>query len=110
MQNGIEKLYYDNTGELERVNEVKDNMGAGLCVEYYKNSKISSISIRIDNLNVDAYRYNEEGKLEKVFIMDEDNAIGIDYVSIKDKIPAYRQKYNLEKMNEEILQYGKPIY
>ncbi|MBD5090149.1 MAG: suppressor of fused domain protein [Clostridiales bacterium] len=109
LQNGIEKLYYDNTGELERVNEVKDNMGAGLCVEYYKNSKISSISILIDNLNVDAYCYNEEGKLEKVFIMDEDNAIGIDYVSIKDKIPAYRQKYNLEKMNEEILQYGKPI-
>lgn len=110
LQNGIEKTYYDNTGELERVNEIKDNMGSGLCVEYYKNGKISSISILIGNVNVDYYSYNEEGKLRKVYVMDDKNEIGIDWISIKDKIPAYRKKYNLEKINEKILKNMNDIF
>lgn len=109
LQDGIEKIYYDFTGELERINEVHNNMGYGLCIEYYKSGKISSISILVHNLNVDSYSYNENGKLEKVRIMNENNAVGINYSFIKDKMQILRKRYSLEKLNEEILEYGKPI-
>lgn len=109
IQDGIEKVYYDFTGELERINEIKNNRGYGLCIEYYKNGKISSISILIYDVNVDSYFYDEAGKLEEVNIMDKDNAIGINYSFIEDKIAELRKKYDLKKLNEEILKYGKPI-
>lgn len=37
LQQGIEKIYCDDTGKLERVSEVKQNRGNGLSIEYYKN-------------------------------------------------------------------------
>lgn len=47
LQDGIERLYYDFTGELERINEVHNNMGCGLCIEYYKSGKISSMRLML---------------------------------------------------------------
>lgn len=103
LQNGIEKEYYDNTGELERIGEVKDNMGYGLSVEYYKSGKIRSISLLYDTVNFDSYSYDEEGMLEEIYIMNEDNSFGISYSSIKSKILELRKKYDLEKLNKEVL-------
>lgn len=103
LQNGIEKEYYDNTGELERVSEVKDNMGYGLSIEYYKSGKIRSISLVFHTVNFDSYSYDENGILEKVYVMNEDNSFGINYFAIKDKILELREKYNLDKLNKEVL-------
>lgn len=106
LQDGIEKIYYDFTGELETIHEVKDNMSNGLSIEYYKSGKIRNIAIVINNLCIDFYSYDEEGKQEKVFIMDENEW---HYCLVKDKIPELRKKYDLRKLNEEILEYGKPV-
>ena len=51
----------------------------------------------------------EMGELEEVSFMNESNAFGISYCSIKDKIPKLREKYNLKELNEEILKYGKTV-
>lgn len=107
LQNGIEKEYYDDTGELEHIGEVKDNMGYGLFVEYYKNGKIRSISLVFDTVNFDSYSYDENGFLEEVYIMNDSNSFGIDYFSIKDKILEIRSKYDLEKLNEDVLSKKK---
>ena len=109
VRNGIEKTYYGFTGELECINEVKDNMGNGLAMEFYKNGKVMSISTTIDNLIIDSYSYSEDGKLAKVDIWGMENSIGINYSRVKEKIPVLRKRYDLEKLNEEILQYGIPI-
>lgn len=103
LQNGIEKEYYDITGELERVGEVKDNIGYGLSIEYYKNGKIRSISLVFHTVNFDSYSYDEKGMLKEVYIMNEDNSFGINYSAIKDKIFELREKYNLDKLNKEVL-------
>lgn len=103
LMNGIEKEYYDNTGELERIGQVKNNMGYGLCVEYYKNGKVSSISLVYNTVNFDSYSYDEQGVLQEIYIMNENNSFGISYSLIKDKIFELREKYSLEKLNEEIL-------
>ena len=107
LKEGIEKNYYDFTGELESVNEMKDNSGNGLSVEYYKNGKIKSISTVINDLNIDSYLYDEDGNLVQVSLMKENGSIGINYAYIKDKLPDLREKYDLEKMNREILESGK---
>ncbi|MCR4802099.1 MAG: hypothetical protein K5895_03735, partial [Lachnospiraceae bacterium] len=75
------------------------NMGNGLAIEYYKNGKIKSISIIVNNLNTDSYSYNEKGELENVNIMNRNNTFGLNYSLIKDKLMVLRQKYNLEKLN-----------
>ena len=109
VKNGIEKTYYGFTGELECINEVKENMGNGLAMEFYKSGKVMSISTTIDNLIIDSYSYSEEGELEEISIWGKDNSIGINYSRVKEKIPELRKRYDLEKLNEEILQYGIPM-
>ena len=84
-------------------------MGNGLAMEFYKSGKVMSISTTIDNLIIDSYSYSEEGELEEVSIWGKDNSIGINYSRVKEKIPELRKRYDLEKLNEEILQYGIPI-
>lgn len=106
-KNGIEKVYYDYTGELEAIQEVKDNLVDGLSIEYYKSGKIQSIEITIDNLGIDSYVYDEDGNVVEKKKAEEDN---IHYLCVRKRILQYREKYDLDKMNEEILKYGKPIH
>lgn len=91
LQNGIEKEYYDATGELERIGEVKDNMGYGLSVEYYKSGKIRSISLVYHTVNFDSYSYDENGVLEEIYTINENDSFGISYSSIKYKISELRK-------------------
>lgn len=103
---GLEKVYNNETGELESVNEKKYNMSNGLSIEYYENGKIKSISTNIDNCLIDFYDYDENGNISSTSFLDEKD---IHYCLVKNKIPELREKYNLEKLNKEILKYGKPI-
>ncbi len=107
---GLRKEYDDIYGMLESVKEVRHNKINGLGFEYHRNGKIASISINIDNLAIDYCFYDEIGKLTEEFYLSEPFYIlGIDTSRIKEKIPAMREKYNLKKLNEEILKFGKPM-
>lgn len=108
LREGVEKEYYDNTGELSAVTEMKNNRAYGLHIEYYKSGKISSISTIIGEVFIDIYSYDEDGKLKRVTNISRENAIGINYKAIEDKIPALREEYDLEKISEEILS-GKGV-
>lgn len=103
---GLEKVYNNETGELESVNEKKYNMSNGLSIEYYKNGKIKSISTNINNCLIDFYDYDENGNISATSFLDEKD---IHYCLVKNKIPELREKYNLEKLNKEILKHGKSI-
>lgn len=106
LKNGIEKFYYDYTGELESVHEVKCNVSNGLSIEYYKTGTIRCIAIMVDNLCIDFYSYHENGEQDEVWFMDEKE---LHYPLVKNKIPTFREKYDIKKLNEEILKYGKPV-
>ena len=109
LREGIEKTYYDNTGELEIVNEVKNNNGYGLAVEYYKSGRIKSISFLVDTVNADGYIYDETGNILIHEIMNEENSFGIAFCHIKEKLDELRRAYDLEKINEDIQKYGEKI-
>jgi len=107
---GIRKDYDNIHDVLESVMEVRHNKANGLGFEYYRNGRIASISISIDDIAIDYCFYDETGKLTKEFYLSEPFYIsGIDTSGIKEKIPAVREKYDLKKLNEEILKYGKPM-
>ena len=89
---GLRKEYDDIYGMLESVKEVRHN-------------KINGLGLAIDYCF-----YDEIGKLTEEFYLSEPFYIlGIDTSRIKEKIPAMREKYNLKKLNEEILKFGKPM-
>ena len=107
---GIRKEYNNIYDVLESVTEVRHNKANGLGFEYYRNGRIASISISIDDIAIDYYFYDETGKLTTKFILPEPyDILGINILGIRDKILEVREKYNLEKLNEEILKYGRPM-
>lgn len=107
---GIRKEYNNIHNVLEAVIEVKHNKTNGLGFEYYRNGRIASIGISIDDIYIDYYLYDETGKLTKEYHVSEPyDTFEIRISGIKEKIPAIGEKYNLKKLNEEILKYGKPM-
>ena len=106
MMEGIEKIYNHESGKLEAIYEKKHNLDNGLSIEYYENGKIKNIFTTIDNLLIDFYDYDENGCVSSKGYMDEND---IHYRIVKDKISELRDKYNLEKLNEEILEFGNLI-
>ncbi|MDE6912894.1 MAG: hypothetical protein K2P35_04270 [Lachnospiraceae bacterium] len=107
---GIRKEYDNIHDVLETVIEVKHNKANGLGFDYHRNGRIASIGISIDDIDIDYYLYDETGKLMKEFHVSEPyDTFEIRISGIKEKIPAIREKYNLKKINEEILKYGKPM-
>jgi len=94
---GIERTYYDETGELKEENETDHNTVNGLAKEYYKNGNIKCKSIVIHNAFIDSIRYDEEGNIITKKIMSEnENICHID----KNEINEYREKYKSEMQVE----------
>ena len=92
---GIEKVYYDDTGELAAVNEVSKNTLNGISTEYYKSGKIMHKSIVLGNAHIDTISYDEEGNIiERVSISKDNPPPGI-YLDW-EKIEEFRKKYVLE--------------
>lgn len=107
---GVTKEYNDRSGILETAMEMKQNKVNGLEFGYYENGKIASISIWVENVEIDYCHYDEAGRLTEQFILPEPyDILGINMLGIRDKILEVRKKYNLEKLNEEILKYGRPM-
>lgn len=107
---GIRKEYDNIRDVLESVIEVSRNKANGLSFEYHRNGKIASVGLWINDVCIDYYLYDETGKLTKEFHESEPyDTHAIRFSGIKEKLPAMREKYNLKKLNEEILKYGKPM-
>lgn len=102
LREGLEKGYYDFTGELERIGEIQNNRAYGLSIEFYKSGRVRAIYTIIAEVIIDIYNYNEDGELESKEIMSKENAMGINYRAIEDRIPALRELYDLEQINEDI--------
>jgi len=107
VRSGVEKHYYEETGELEQINQIENNVGKGISIEYYKNGKIRSISLLVNNLNIDSYEYNEEGQLESKYVYSDERVLGINHLALKEQLIELREKFNLEMINEEIMKYGR---
>lgn len=107
LREGISKEYYDFTGELSVVTEMKNNQAYGLCIGYYKNGRIRSISTIIGEVIIDTCLYDEAGKLKSKQIMRRENAIGINYTILEKKIAALRAVYDLDKINEGVFEICK---
>lgn len=94
-KDGIEKSYYDNTGELMEVNEVRCNTVYGLSKEYYRNGKLKSASTVINNVTIDVIYYDSEWKIVKEQYLKDDEFI---YKLHKNKIQEFREKYDLKSI------------
>ena len=90
---GIERTYYDETGELMEENETDHNTVNGLAKEYYKNGNIKYKSIVIRNTTIDSIMYDEEGNIIRKKTMSENDH---GYFRLKNKIDEYRERYKLE--------------
>lgn len=92
-QQGKERVYYDDTGELMTENDMDHNTICGLQKVFYKSGKIKSKSIALRNLHVDIITYDEDGNIINRQTISEDDPIfgsRIDWA----KIAEYRTKYN----------------
>lgn len=108
LREGIEKVYYEETGELEQINQVEDNVCKGLGIEFYKSGQISSISLFSNDIPMDYYIYSEDGKLEKEYIYKGEIISGIIHTfREKSEIVELRKKIDLSKIHDEITKYGK---
>lgn len=103
LREGWKREYYDLTGELMSATEMKNNRAYGLHVEYYKSGKISSVSTIIKEVFIDSYDYDENGNLVSKSVLSKENAIGINYKYLEDKIPALRALYDLEKISADMI-------
>ena len=89
---GIEKTYYEDTGELQGVFEMERNTVNGIAKEFYKNGKMQCQSIVINNQYINTIYYDEEGNVTEIYEMQPDD---MEYSVVKDRIPIYREKYKL---------------
>lgn len=91
---GIEKVYYEETGELMEQNEIKRNYKDGLVKEFYKSGNLKSICIVIKNIFIYEVSYDEFGNItDKKYSLSQDQLNSPIYDDIRDKIDIYMEKY-----------------
>lgn len=103
LREGWRREYYDGTGLLMSETQMKNNRAYGLHIEYYESGKVSSVSTIIGEVFIDSYDYDEYGNLVSKSVLSKENAIGINYKYLEDKIPDLRALYDLEKISAEII-------
>lgn len=62
-RNGMEKVYYEITGELAEENEIKYNCRDGLQKEFFKNGNLLSVGIDIRNIPIYYAIFDEDGNI-----------------------------------------------
>lgn len=104
---GVRKDYFFMSDKLEAISQMKHNITDGLSIEFYETGLIHCISFDYHNALLDYYEYTETGSLKKVDLFTGDNRLGfyIDKNCVR-RLKELREKYDLEKMNEEILRDG----
>lgn len=133
VMDGIEKMYYDFETSLEMYREMKENRNNGLSIEYYKNGQVSNIATAINEYYIiDYYSYTEKGEQQEIWILEENSQwqhhcylygkdgkvkeswrradaglVPMNYLENRSKILEIRKRCQLEKMNKEVLKYGK---
>ena len=103
---GVCKEYYDYSDKLEIISQMKYNLQMGLSMEFYESGRVRSISLVLQNWEIDSISYDENGGItEKSFRPD-----GLEFPFFEEfylkKIEELRAKYNLMKINEEIVRDG----
>ena len=103
---GICKVYYFKSDKLEYISWMKHNLQNGLYMDFYENGQVQYVCLVRNNWYYDEHRYDNEGKLIEKTIWSEKTTSFADPVVDPKLIEELRKKYDLDKINEEILRDG----
>ena len=104
---GICKEYFFKSTQLEQISYQKNNLHHGLVIEFFENGKVKFVTLEIANGAFEAYEFDENSKL-KIKQIYPDPALYFLKVNGDDEImKQLRQKFNLEKISEEIQRDGE---
>lgn len=87
---GIERKYYDDTGELMEENETNHNTLDGLVKEFYKCGNLKSQAMVIRNIFIYTIFYDEKQGVHKTETISESD---IHYQLVKEHIKSYEERY-----------------
>lgn len=106
---GVCIWYYDNTDLIESISQMKHNLTTGLAIEFFKNGRVNTIALFIREGSVDSIIYDENGKIDKEEYWDKEKNNFYHFSTDADveMIKKLREKYDLRKINEEIMREGK---
>lgn len=90
---GIERIYYEETGELYQENEIKHYLIDGLAKEFYKSGTLHTISIVIKDIFIYSIWYDKYGNITQKNYLSNDELSSNSYNHIRDKIDSYIEKY-----------------
>lgn len=107
VRKGVYKVFYQKPDRLAQIAFCEDNMITGLNIELFENGIIESVSLVINNFFFDIYEYDENGTFKSKTIWPNERKFPLITERDLKLIKEFREKYNLEKMNEEIINEGK---
>ena len=103
---GVCKEYYDYSDKLEMISQMKHNLQIGLSFEFYESGNVRSVSTNINNGLIDCIWFDENGEITRKYSRPDNSPfLSHDEQSLK-KIQEIRDKYDLMKINEEIVRDG----
>lgn len=103
---GICIEYFFKTSKIESITQMKFNMQNGLYIDFYKNGKVQSIAIAVDNDYVDYIIYDDQGNIQHNSFENEENRGAFIMEQQELCIQELRKKYDLMKIHEEIVRDG----
>ena len=105
---GICKEYFFQSNQLEQISYQEKNLHHGLVIEFFENGQVRFVTLEIANAPFDLYEFDENSKL-KMKKLYPDSIIRIlkQLGNEEEIIKQLREKFNLEKICEEIQRDGK---
>lgn len=106
-KNGISKEYYKFGSELKSISQMRYNLNTGLMIEFYKDGSISGISLSVNEYALEYVYYDENGNIEYEKYREKTFETFKVRKEIKGIVQELLEKYDLRKINEEIMREGK---
>ena len=105
--NGIHKEYFDNSTQLKQICFYKKNVQFGLYMDFYETGSVHYLCFAICNEYYDSYEFFESGVLKKKEIWPNVEFYDVTLKPDEKILNTLREKFNLEKISEEIQRDGK---
>ena len=104
---GICKEYFFKSTQLELISYQEKNLHQGLVMEFFENGKVKFVTLEISNGPFEVYEFDENSKLIIKQIYPDPALYFLKQNGDDEIMKQLRQKFNLEKISEEIQRDGE---